>query len=282
MPIMWIDLVRYVLIPIALLVATLFGLLNYLHHPWRFRPLFLLRVVFLVGLAVLVLAPAIHREKTLYQRPEVRVLLDASLSMSLSDGQARTRMDRAATLVDALRKAYGQNFQLTFWTFGSSLKSTSEPEKVKPLEPASDLSAALKVLTASADQSPVRGIFLLSDGVHTSVSPPTVWARTSSTPIYSVGIGKTSYRYRDVSITGVTAPEVAFKDSSLTFVVKVKGVGVEAKSRFLVTLSGAGRLLEEKTWPRTPGSCCGPTSWCSRGRATPSPPATCPGSGWSC
>lgn len=248
---------KWVLVPALLVFAAALGLSNYRRHSARLRWLFAIRLAFMAGLVTLIFAPAIKRELTRTQRPELRVLVDASLSMSLDDGRGRPRAERARTVVEQLEKAFGEAFRFSAHTFGASLKTWPDVKtaaSVPPKEPASDLAAALKSLTSSSDQGQVRGVFVLTDGAHTSTTPPTVWARTSQTPIYAIGIGSEQYAYKDLAVAAVEAPEVAFKESNLSFSVTIRGHGLADKERFPVTLSGAGRALEEKLVELSGGS----------------------------
>jgi hypothetical protein len=245
-----ITFAKWLLLPLALLLAALLGLANYKRHPSRVRFLYLFRLAFLAGLALLIFAPALRRELSRTTRPELRVLVDASLSMSLDDGRGKPRTDRARESIELLQRSFGEAFRISAYTFGSSLKTWPDPKTaaaVPPREPSSDLSGALKALTSSSDQGQVRGLFVLTDGAHTSNTPPAVWARTSQTPIYTIGIGSEQYAYKDLAITNVQAPEVAFKESNLTFTVQVRGKGIPDRERVPVTLAMQGRTLETQT-----------------------------------
>ena len=249
-------LLKWVLLPALLVSAAVLGLSNYRRHGTRLRWLFALRLAFLCGLAVLIFNPSVRRELTRTQRPELRVLVDASLSMSLEDGRGRPRSERARAAADQIGQSFGEAFRISAYTFGASLKSWPDLKTaaaVPAKEPASDLSAALKSLTSSSDQGQVRGVFVITDGAHTSATPPTVWARTSQTPIYTIGIGSEQYAYKDLAVSAVEAPEVAFKESNLSFNVTVKGHGLSEHERFPVTLSAGGRAIEEKLVELTGG-----------------------------
>lgn len=245
-----VTFAKWLLLPLALALSTILGLANYKRHPSRVRFLYLFRLAFLAGLALLIFAPALRRELTRTQKPELRVLVDASLSMSLDDGRGTPRAARAKAAAEQLERSFGEAFRISAYTFGSSLKSWPDLKTalgVPAREPSSDLSGALKALTSSSDQGQVRGLFVLTDGAHTSATPPAVWARTSQTAIYAVGIGSEQYAYKDLAIASAEAPEVAFKDSNLTFTVRVRGHGTGDRERLPVTLATGGRTLETQT-----------------------------------
>lgn len=242
----WIPFFKFALPLAALLSCVALTWLNYVRHPWKNRPPSAFRYLFLAGLTLLVFVPTIHRERTELQQPEVRVLVDASVSMSLTDGLSSTRMERAANILSDIKDAYGHAFVISCWAFGSRIRAVSDPKTLKPQDSLSDLSAALKRMTSDLDPSRVRAIFLLTDGAHTSSSPPGLWARTSPTPIYVAGIGKTSYPFKDLAIESLEAPEIAFKDSIVGLTARIRSVGLEGKQRYPVSLSAGGRLLEEK------------------------------------
>lgn len=242
-------LLKWVLLPALLISSAALSLSNYRRHTTRLRWLHLVRLGFLVGLVVLIFLPAVRREVSRTQRPELRVLLDASLSMSLEDGRSRARADRARAAVDQIQQSFGESFRITAHTFGASLKPWPDLKSavaVPAKEPASDLASALKSLTSAGEQGQVRGVFVITDGAHTSATSPTVWARTSQTPIYCIGVGSEHYAYKDVLVAEVNAPEVAFKESNLSFSVTVRGHGLGEHERFPVTLSSGGRAIEEK------------------------------------
>lgn len=242
-------ILKWVLLPALLISSAGLSLSNYRRHGSKLRWLHLVRLAFLLGIVVLLFVPAIKRDITRTQRPELRVLVDASLSMSLEDGRGKARADRARAAIDQIQQSFGESFRISAHTFGASLKPWPDLKAaaaVPPKEPASDLAAALKSLTSSGEQGQVRGVFVLTDGAHTSATSPTVWARTSPTPIYCIGIGSEHYPYKDVLVSSIEAPEVAFKESNLSFNVTVRGHGLGDHERFPVTLSSGNRAIEEK------------------------------------
>lgn len=240
-----LTLTRWVLAPIALLGAAALATLNYGRQPVGRRPLLLLRLVFIAGLAVLVWAPTLRWQVNETHRPRLRILIDASRSMGLDDGTGKARIERARARAAELATVYGGRFLVETYAFGRELTRVPDLAKLAADQPASDLSTALRQLTGATGQDQVRATFLLTDGVHTSSTTPVGWARTSESPIHTVAVGKESYPFQDIVVDQVQAPQVAFRESSVVISARVRGFGAHKGQRLPVTLTLGGRVIAE-------------------------------------
>lgn len=182
-----------------------------------------------------------HREP-----PRLRVLVDASASMSRADaGGGAARYDRARFLADEATRRWGDRLEVIVQAFGAGLLEGEPP--AAPAAGATDLGAALSSLPP-----PVEGeaVLLLSDGRDTEAA---LWA-SSLAPgrhVHAVLVGDT-LSPADLRIDRVEALPVARQGTRLPLSVEILCQGAAARQGTL-RVSEGGAALVERPWRLPPG-----------------------------
>lgn len=182
--------------------------------PRRARALMLLRLTALVVLLLGLLRPAIVRTDARPAPATLAVLIDRSRSMTLSDGEGRSRWEtqRAALLrLQPELESLDRQLEIQYFAYGDqverveagSLKTLLEGE---PDRPRTDVGAALRAALSGASGRPLAGVILSGDGTTTvAQSNPAAIARTLASlevPLWTVPIGPRvdASQSRDVAI----------------------------------------------------------------------------------
>jgi len=176
--------------------------------------------------------------RTRREAPILRVLVDASASMSLPAGSAdsTSRYDEALGIVQALEKEDG--FQLRSAAFGGMLLAGPLPES--PIASFTDLGAALRALPAPR---PGETALVLSDGRDRGDA---LWAGQPRRPVLAVMLGDSLPR-PDLRLGVPEAPALLQRGERGKLSVEVQSLQGAPKNGRL-RLSEGGELLEEKDW----------------------------------
>ncbi|MFQ5734464.1 MAG: hypothetical protein ACE5KM_21220 [Planctomycetaceae bacterium] len=110
--------------------------------------------------------------------------------------------------------------------------------------------AALKQVLEDLSGSPPSAIILLTDGIttsgpHDTLSQAAGLAARQSVPVYVVALGSADPA-RDLELSNLRVPEVAFVDDPISFNAELRGFGVSAK-RATVKLFRKGRVAPLET-----------------------------------
>lgn len=242
------TILRFGVIPLVFILALMGGWFAYRRHPLGDQALLVLRVGAVAILLGLIFFPALKRRIELMSRPEIRIALDVSASMTLDDALGRSRIERARALVRRLVEAYSDRFNVSLWGFGAGVRAitASELDRLEAADPASDLSGAIRQLTQIGEPGRLRGLFVVTDGVSSSPAGPAVWARSSEVPIFTAGIGRESLDVRDLAVTAAGGPEIVFRESLVTLTARVRRAGSRPPEALPVTLSVGGRPIQQR------------------------------------
>lgn len=169
--------------------------------PGRQQVLLLVRGLALVLLILSLLRPAIIRTDSRPTAASLAVLVDASRSMTLTDGEGGSRWETQAKVLQRLAPALEKldaDLDVSFYRYGSdaNLIPAEDLESFLQSEPAqrrTDLSEALRTALSGASGRPLSGVVMLGDGTSTVAdSNPAAIARTLGSlevPLWTVPIG---------------------------------------------------------------------------------------------
>ena len=200
----------------------------------------LLRLIALLLLMILALNPSWVERREIQVSPTLAILLDTSPSMGLSEGSGKSRLDEArALLLDGpkpLLKSLSDRFEIHLYALGDSLKALrpEELDSLKAGERGGNLGEALDKLAGKNSFA-----LLLSDGKLGAEGSP-----GAHLPIYTVPLGDPE-RYKDLMISAVKAPALAFRGREVSIDVAVKGYGYPGL-RFPVALKEGEKLITAK------------------------------------
>jgi hypothetical protein len=140
---------------------------------------------------VLLLEPLLTLRRAQAGRPRLAVLVDRSSSMRLPGNPGGTRRDEAESTLVRVEQALGGRFELQVSGFADDLDGRRDPRPAYPWEPrgATALGEALEGALQRQADSPLGGILLLTDGVHTAGRDPAQIARNLPAPVFAIALG---------------------------------------------------------------------------------------------
>jgi uncharacterized membrane protein len=206
-----------------------------------------LRAAGLLLLVLMLAKPTWTREREEVEPGRVAIVLDTSRSMSLPDASGASRYARATAAIEQLRTALAGDrsgpalkvelFDIT----GAPL--TSVPKE--PTDDSTDLTRALKRVTARLRSRPLAGVVLISDGVDNTGRPSfRDWEDTSAT-IHAIGFKQGADI--DLSVREPQVPRRVLAHNALTIEVPVAKVGRPPAKGVKVTLRRGKEVLATKT-----------------------------------
>lgn len=248
--------------------------------PWRRRLMTACRILFFLLLFTLLLRPVLAVTVAGAARQSLVVLIDTSGSMDIADvrdqpaDQARavavlgqtpaspiSRLDLVKAALNSrtldLLSRLGQQYQLSYCVFDRQLRdlTVEGATRLSPAPWAADLKAdgeataigdaVRDVIIAKRGQS-LAGIWLITDGAGNHGLMPVEAARMAGeerVPLYCYGVGITSPR--DIVVSAVIGPDVAFVHDELTVSVRLRGQGMKGQRGTLV-LALDGSPVDEK------------------------------------
>jgi hypothetical protein len=169
-------------------------------------------------------------------QPVIAVLVDNSLSMTLTDDAGnREETLRSITAGPALRHA-SSNARLEFFALSPSLHKI-EKDSLRLTGTTTDIGSALRSLRSSAVPE-LKAVLLLSDGNYNTGENPLYEAEKFETPIFTTGIGD-SLDQKDIVIQKLSTNSIAYVQSTVPLDATIKVSGFENQKL-------AVRLLEDE------------------------------------
>jgi uncharacterized membrane protein len=224
---------------------------------------------------LLLFRPVLSFQRELRERRAVVFLLDRSASMGImDDAKAGSRLEHAADRALAwLRKLSGE-FETHVVAFAEAPEPVAEVEQLSQIEatgPSTSLSRALGAAAKVKAARDVAAVFLFSDGIHNSAGDPLAVAERLGLPIHTIGVGSAARdrtTYRDIQVTGATAPEqmalgnlarvtgyvdaIGYPGRVAQVVLEEDGAQVSTKDLVLDDVEGTQEIILEFT-PKTKG-----------------------------
>jgi uncharacterized membrane protein len=188
--------------------------------------------------------------------PAIAILLDTSQSMGLPGKDAgQSRLDQARQILlggpKPLLPALAETHEVRLYALSESLRELDAKElpALKPGEKGGTINDALKQLAGK-----VSLVIVLSDGTAglngsphgTDTSPP------KGLPVLAIPVGDTG-TYRDIVISAVKAPQVAFRGRELIIDATITGRGY-TNVTIPVLLKDGGKLVTAKSLHFNKGS----------------------------
>ena len=189
-------------------------------------------------------------------KPEIAVLIDNSLSMTLTDGAGnREKMIRSMVGGKAL-EALSSAANVEFFSISPSLHGVAV-DSLRLDGPSTDIASAFRSLKNKTGPR-LSAVLLLSDGNYNSGENPLDEAERTSVPIFCSGVGD-SLEQKDIAVQKLLTNSIAYIQSTVPVDVTVKVSGYENRvltvnlledgkqlDRQNITLlpSGAGRTAE--------------------------------------
>lgn len=200
------------------------------------RILFGLRFVLSFILMFLLLGPIVKQFNNLLEKPLVIVLYDNSSSIQeTNDSTTLNQLTQTLSETAEAWKEKGYDVRV------SDLQS----ETTRPVFTAnsSDLTSALRKITARYEGKKIDAVVLISDGIYNAGVSPMYAAHNF--PIHTVGIGDTLQR-KDIAIKNLAYNKIAYEGNRFPLRVEVALKNMEQQP-IRVTLLQRGKVLEQQT-----------------------------------
>ena len=200
-----------------------------------------LRAVTLILLIAILLRPVVLVPPAAAHNSLLPVLVDISRSMRLTDGEGRSRLDRAREIVRDLQAQVADEYQIELLTFGEAL-APGDVDQMAATARRSDLSGALADLADRHRRERVAAVIVLSDGGDTSPQDRDAVARMVDAPVLAVGMGRAETS-RDREVLNLTAGEPLLAGASIDLSVSAISAGFGTDPVEL-RISANGRPIE--------------------------------------
>jgi hypothetical protein len=183
-------------------------------------------------------------------KPEIAVLIDNSLSMTLTDGSGnREQMLRSMVAGKAL-KSLSTAANLEFFTFSPSLHGVAV-DSLRLDGSSTDIASAFRSLKNKAVPQ-LKAVLLLSDGNYNSGENPLDEVEKTSVPIFCAGIGD-SLEQKDIAVQKLVTNSIAYVQSTVPVDATIKVTGFENRN-LSVSLLEDGKQLDQQVITLPPSS----------------------------
>ncbi len=208
-------------------------------HPWSKltnQVLFGLRVALVTFLAVLLLGPILKLTSNILEKPAFVFLVDNSLSIKEAVDSLQLK-DLQDELNAVKKKLTDDGFEITQRNL-----SNEESENVLYTNGSSNLSGAIRDLTADYEGKNLAGIVLVSDGIYNSGSSPLY--NLLRIPIYTVGVGDTAERV-DLVLKNLAYNKIAYQGNRFPLKVEALVKGMQNQD-ISVSVFRSGKLIDRQ------------------------------------
>ncbi len=213
--------------------------------PARRAVLALLRAFALVAVWALLTGVELHWRVESPARTRVAVLLDRSASMGFTDPRGDRDEVVRELLANPVWKAVNRQARLQRFTFSDALRPWTKKNPPGPTGPVTDLAAALGEL-ARRPEGPPDAVLLISDGAFNQGGSGAAEARKLGVPMFAVAVGD-SLPPKDLVLSGVVGPEVAYVGESVPLDVTLRAAGAGGDSSVVTVLADDGRTVAADT-----------------------------------
>jgi hypothetical protein len=180
------------------------------------------------------------RQSTL--SPLVAVLVDNSLSMTLTNNAGNREQQLHSLLSSATLKQLSTALRVVFYSFSSSLRENTV-DSLQLNGTTTDIALALRSLKRKSLPQ-LKAVLLLSDGNYNAGENPLYEAEKFDTPVFSVGIGD-SVEQKDILVQKLLTNSVAYVQSAVPLDATIKVAGFQNK-KLAITLLEDGKQVDQQ------------------------------------
>ncbi|MDR0787223.1 MAG: hypothetical protein LBG44_05100 [Gemmatimonadota bacterium] len=207
-----------------------------------------LRGGLLALLLVLLLRPTLQVPVAVPQENYLGILVDDSRSMMVADGSATSRGDEIlSTLNTELLAKLSEHFRLRIFRFSGDATRIETVGDLTFNGGETRIGRALDQARNELAGVPIAGLVVVSDGADQSeaeLNETLISLRTSSVPVYTVGVGREAFA-RDVEIRRVSSPRSVLKGTSTMVDIVVAQTGYAGKTVPLI-VEDQGRVVSSQ------------------------------------
>ncbi len=218
--------------------------------PFRRYLLIVLRSLALMLLILALCQPVFKLTRQSALQPAVAVLVDNSLSMSLTDGVGNREQLLRSMISGKTLGELSAVARVELFTFSPSLRGVNK-DSLRLNGTSTDIASALRsIRNKSLPQ--LKAVLLLSDGNYNTGENPLDEAGKISTPIFCAGIGD-SLEQKDIVVQKLLTNSIAYVQSSVPVDATVKVTGFENR-KLPVNLLEDGKQLDQQFITLPPSS----------------------------
>ncbi|MEX0912172.1 MAG: hypothetical protein WD031_01995, partial [Gemmatimonadota bacterium] len=207
--------------------------------------LLVLRGALLALLILLLLRPTLQVPVAVDQENYLGILIDDSRSMLVADDGTTTRADELIRQLDTdLLETLAERFRLRIFRFSSDANRVEDVGEMTFTGGQTRIGRALEQARSELAGVPVAGMVVITDGADQSeadLNASLLQARTTSLPIYTVGVGREEFQ-RDVEIRRVSSPRSVLRGTSMMVDLAISQTGYAGRTVPL-TVEDEGRVV---------------------------------------
>ncbi len=225
------------------------------YRDWQFRQLgapfkkwiwtlAIIRFLAISFIAFLLLSPLIRTLSTRVEKPIVVLAQDNSQSVLLNQSSQDSSLYKQN--ITGLIKALSKDYEVKAYSFGSSL---NEGLKFSFSDKSTNISSALSEISNLYTDQNLGAIILASDGIYNEGSNPVYLKNELNVPIYTVGMGDTTFK-RDLQLSNILYNRTVFLGDYFPLKVEWRAqfCANEKTSLSVANISGnAVQTVEEKS-----------------------------------
>lgn len=172
--------------------------------------------------AFLILQPLIQSFVKEREKPIIAVMVDNSISMTMSQNASEDWMDKLHTAMDEL----GTGYDIRYYRFDQRVE---ENDTVNFMGYRTDIGNALFYIDNIFRSRNLGAVVLASDGIVNTGMDPLQTVEALNAPIYSIALGDTT-QYSDVSLANVESNRVAFLGNTFPIRVHIRAQRAEGEN----------------------------------------------------
>jgi len=214
---------------------------------WKKLLLAIVRVLAATAIIAMLFTPVIHLTTESTERPVVALMVDVSASMNVQDRDT----NRRDALIRMLNSPGFSELQKVndVRTHSFDRRVTKRiPNEIDTLSfngEGTDISEALRFPVEEYRETTVRGIVLVSDGLHNLGENPVRVAEKTGVPVFAVGVGD-AVPQKDILISNLQVNEIVYSGNPVQVTAVIKNTGYEGM-RCVVTLFEDGKNVAAGT-----------------------------------
>lgn len=195
--------------------------------------LFVLRAILVALLAVLLLGPILKITDQNVEKPTVAFLIDNSNSVQESTDSV-TRRRLLKEIEEAKNKFKAQGYEIT-----TTNLDNSPADNFQFSSPTSDLTSAIRGVTARYEGKNLAGIVLISDGIYNTGTSPL--CSPGRVPISTIGVGDTTDRV-DLVLKNVAYNKITYQGNKFPVRAEVMVQGLP-NQKITISVLKNGKVL---------------------------------------
>lgn len=190
---------------------------------------------------LLLLNPYFFSSRQVELTPKIAVFFDNTESTTINKSEYKG-LESYRALIQELDLVDIENVNIDVYSFGEQVKP-SGLDSIQGTATQTNLSAPVQSVLEMDDN--VQAAILISDGIITYGRNPVINSFNSSIPIYTIGIGDTSY-VRDISLSNITTNTTGYTNTNHVIEADITQTGFEGETVNLQLITGNEVIQEQR------------------------------------